>query len=367
MGQFEPIWVLGCMSGTSMDGVDCAAILTDGIEVFDFGGSASIEFTACDRKVIAAALGMWPGDDAGILAKAAEVVLLRHVHAITSYTGKIDLIGFHGQTVNHDPEHGRTFQLGDGAALARATGVRTVWDFRTADMEAGGEGAPLVPFFHFACAKKIGAKEPIAFLNLGGIGNVTWVNPEAAEPIDHGALLAFDTGPGSALIDDFVKARLGLNYDKDGALAARGVADTAVVERFLEHPYFSTMPPKSLDRNSFDSLLDRVATMPDADAAATLTAATVASVVSSAAQLPTTPSRWLICGGGRLNKTIMAGLRAGLGVKVDMIEAVGLDGGLLEAEAFAYLAVRRLRGLPASAPETTGCRHPVSGGRISDP
>lgn len=367
MGQFEPIWVLGCMSGTSMDGVDCAAILTDGIEVFDFGGSASIEFTACDRKVIAAALGMWPGDDAGILAKAAEVVLLRHVHAITSYTGKIDLIGFHGQTVNHDPEHGRTFQLGDGAALARATGVRTVWDFRTADMEAGGEGAPLVPFFHFACAKKIGTKEPVAFLNLGGLANFTWVNPAAEEPNDYGALLAFDAGPASAMIDDFVHERLGMKFDKDGALAAQGVADSNVVEHFLEHPYFSTMPPKSLDRNSFTFLLDHVAKMSDADGAATLTEASVASIVRSAEWLPTSPSRWLVAGGGRLNQTIMAGLRAGLGVKVDPIEAVGLDGGLLEAQAFGYLAVRRLRGLPTSAPETTGCRHPVSGGRISDP
>ncbi len=367
MERFDPIWVLGCMSGTSMDGVDCAAILTDGIEVLDFGGSASVKFTPEDRKVIGGALGMWPGDNAEALAKAAEVVLLRHLHAITSYPGKIDLIGFHGQTINHDPEHGRTFQLGDGAALARATGVKTVWDFRSDDMEQGGEGAPLVPFFHFSCAKKLAVKEPIAFLNLGGIGNVTWVNPTARDPQDHGALLAFDTGPASALIDDFMRARLGQDYDKDGALAAQGVADTVVVARFLDHPYFSTMPPKSLDRNSFGVLLDHVAGMSDADGAATLTAASVGSVVRSVSLLPTEPSRWLVCGGGRLNKTIMSGLRSGLGVQVDLIESVGLDGGLLEAQAFGYLAVRRLRGLPTSAPDTTGCRRPVSGGRISEP
>lgn len=367
MAEFEPVWVLGCMSGTSMDGVDCAAILTDGQEVFQFGDSAMHPFSADDRTAISAAVGLWPDSDFATLDRAAGVVLQRHIEAVRPFADKVSLLGFHGQTVNHDPDGGWTFQLGDGAALAQATGLPTVWDFRSLDMAQGGQGAPLAPFYHFALANRIGATEPVAFLNLGGVGNVTWVDPGRSAPDDPAALLAFDTGPASALIDDFMQLRRGLSCDKDGGLAASGRADRQVVDRFLTHRYFAQKPPKSLDRNDFAALLSDVQDMSDADGAATLTAATVASVIGSADWLPTRPSRWLVTGGGRHNKTIMSGLSAGLGVTVDPVEAVGLDGDILEAQAFGYLAVRRLRGLPTAAPGTTGCRVVTSGGRISKP
>ncbi len=365
MAGFEPIWVLGCMSGTSMDGVDCAAILTDGHEVLEFGGSSTIPFSPGDRAAIAAAIGLWPDGDFTVLDRAANVVLQRHIEAVEPFAGTVSLLGFHGQTVNHDPDRGRTFQLGDGAALAQATALQTVWDFRSLDMAQGGQGAPLAPFYHFALARRIGATEPVAFLNLGGVGNVTWVDPSRPAPDDPAALLAFDTGPASALIDDFMQKRRGLSYDKDGALAASGKVDRHVVGKFLTHRYFAQKPPKSLDRNDFAALLSDVQDKSDAEGAATLTAATVASVVQSADWLPSRPSRWLVTGGGRHNRTIMAGLSACLGATVDPVEAVGLDGDILEAQAFGYLAVRRLRRLPTAAPTTTGCRVVTSGGRIS--
>jgi anhydro-N-acetylmuramic acid kinase len=240
-----------------------------------------------------------------------------------------------------------------------------VWDFRAADVASGGEGAPLVPFFHFACARRIGAAAPVAFLNLGGVGNVTWVDPGAAAPEAPGALMAFDTGPGNALIDDFLAARLGLDFDADGAVAAAGRVDEEVLAGLAGHPYLARTPPKSLDRQDFHGFLDRVAHLATEDGAATLAALTVACVAEAARHFPEPVTRWLVCGGGRRNRTLMRMLAARANVPVDAVEAVGLDGDMLEAQAFGYLAVRVLRGLPTSAPGTTGVRLPVSGGRVS--
>jgi anhydro-N-acetylmuramic acid kinase len=251
--------------------------------------------------------------------------------------------------------------------LARDCGLPVVWDFRTADVASGGEGAPLVPFFHFACARSIGAAEPVAFLNIGGVGNVTWVDPRAAAPEAPGALVAFDTGPGNALIDDFLALRLGRAFDDGGAVAAGGRVDEAVLADLAEHPYVRRTPPKSLDRQDFHVYLERVAPLSTEDGAATLAALTAACVAEAVRHFPEPPARWLVCGGGRRNRTLMALLAARSNAPVEAVEAVGLDGDMLEAQAFAYLAVRVLRGLPTSAPSTTGVRLPVSGGRISRP
>ncbi len=234
-------------------------------------------------------------------------------------------------------------------------------------MASGGEGAPLAPFFHFACAKWIGAAEPVAFLNLGGVGNVTWVDPRAEAPETPGALLAFDTGPGNALIDDFLSRRTGRAFDEDGAVAGAGRVDAGVLASLAEHPYLARVPPKSLDRQDFHPLLDRVAHLSTEDGAATLAAVTAACVAEAARHFPEPPGRWLVCGGGRRNRTVMAMLAARTNAPVEPVEAAGLDGDMLEAQAFAYLAVRVLRGLPTSAPGTTGCRIPVCGGRIGSP
>lgn len=355
---------LGLMSGTSMDGVDAAVVETDGETIAGFGPSGFRAFAPDERAMLRAALGCWPGDPG--LAEVEALVRRAHAEAVAQ-CDQVQVIGFHGQTLAHDPQGRGTHQIGRGDLLARDCGVPVVWDFRTADVASGGEGAPLVPFFHFACARWMGAAAPVAFLNLGGVGNVTWVDPRAAAPEVPGALVAFDTGPGNALIDDFLRARTGQDFDANGAVAAAGRVDAAVLMDLAGHPYLARTPPKSLDRQDFHGFLERVAHLSTEDGAATLAALTVACVVEAAQHFPEPVGRWLVCGGGRRNQTVMAMLAAKANVPVEPVEAVGLDGDMLEAQAFGFLAVRVLRGLPTSAPGTTGVRLPVSGGRISRP
>lgn len=360
----ETVLALGMMSGTSLDGVDAALVETDGETISGFGRGGFRAYAPAERAALRAGFGLWPG--APGVAEAAAVVEAAHAEVAAGFS-EAEVVGFHGQTLAHDPAGRGTHQAGDGAALAAACGRPVVWDFRAADVASGGEGAPLVPFFHFACARRIGAGRPLAFLNLGGVGNVTWVDPRAAAPEAQGALLAFDTGPGNALLDDFLAARLGRAYDAEGAVAAAGRADPAVLARLAAHPFLARRPPKSLDRQDFHGFLDAVAGLSTEDGAATLAAVTAQCVAAAARWFPEPPERWLVCGGGRRNLTLMWLLAAARNAPVEPVEAVGLDGDLLEAQAFAYLAVRVLRGLPTSAPTTTGARLPVSGGRIARP
>ena len=355
---------LGLMSGTSVDGVDAAVVETDGVEIAGFGPAAFRPYGGGERALLRSALGRWPGDDG--LAEVEALVRGAHAAAVAGF-GDVDIVGFHGQTLAHEPRGRGTHQVGRGDWLARDSGRAVVWDFRTADVASGGEGAPLVPFFHFALARRIGAEAPVAFLNLGGVGNVTWVDPRAAAPEAPGALVAFDTGPGNALIDDFLARRLGRAYDADGAVAGAGTVREAVLADLSAHEYIQRTPPKSLDRQDFHGFLDRVAPLSTEDGAATLAALTAACVAEAARHFPEPATRWLVCGGGRRNRTVMAMLAARSNAPVEAVEAVGLDGDMLEAQAFAYLAVRVLRGLPTSAPGTTGVRLPVSGGRVSRP
>ncbi|MCP5085513.1 MAG: anhydro-N-acetylmuramic acid kinase [Rhodobacteraceae bacterium] len=366
MVEFEPIWALGLMSGTSMDGVDGAMVLTDGERIVEFGKRVFRPYDLWERTVISAAQGLWPQDDGPVLQKAKNVVEDTHLQTIGEFES-VDLVGFHGQTLAHDPVAARTHQLGDGNLIALNCQKPVVWDFRSADMDAGGEGAPLAPFFHFACAKWAGLTEPAAFLNLGGVGNVTIVDSAKAAPEEPGALVAFDTGPANAPIDDLMQQRLGKDYDRDGALAASGQVDDSIIAEVLGRAYFNRPPPKSLDRNDFADVLDLVAGLSDADAAATLTTLSAACVAQSQQHLETVPTRWLVCGGGAKNPTLMRELAKRLNAPVQPVEHIGLNGDMLEAQAFAYLAVRVLRGLPTSGPGTTGCREPVCGGRVTRP
>jgi anhydro-N-acetylmuramic acid kinase len=359
-----PVRALGAMSGTSLDGVDAAVVVTDGDRIAGFGESAYRPYTPSERAVLRAALGRMPGEPG--VAAAAEVVETAHAELLSGF-GDIDLVGFHGQTLAHRPDERRTHQTGDGAVLAAALDLPVVWDFRTADVTLGGQGAPLAPFFHFACARWVGATEPVAFLNIGGVANLTWVDPAMPAPEADGALLAFDTGPGNAPLDDFVMRRTGAARDEDGRLAAAGRIDGAAIDWLLARPYFLKMPPKSLDRDDFAGLAEAVAGLSDADGAATLAFAVAASVAQGLAHCPTVPSRLLVTGGGRRNPAIMAMLARTTEIEVAPVEAVGLDGDMLEAQAFAYLAVRVARGWPTSAPGTTGVAAPVGGGRLSRP
>ena len=354
---------LGAMSGTSLDGVDAAVVQTDGHVITGFGDTAYRSYTAQEAAVLRGALGQWPHDGLG---DVAELVETAHARVLSGFTD-IDVIGFHGQTLAHDPANRRTHQCGDGQVLADVLDTPVVWDFRTADVTLGGQGAPLAPFYHFALAKWMDADAPLVFLNLGGVGNLTWIDPSKAAPEDDGAILAFDTGPANAPINDLMMQRTSAPFDDGGAMAAQGQVDDTVITAFLDHPYFRRMPPKSLDRDDFASLSDAVADLSTADAAATLTAAVALSVAEGLSFCPKPPRQVLVTGGGRKNPTLMKMIAAAANAPVVAVEQAGLDGDMLEAQAFAYLAVRVARGLPTSCATTTGVKAAVSGGIISKP
>ena len=354
--------VLGTMSGTSLDGVDAAVLRTDGRSVQAFGPTGFRPYEAADRATLRAALGRWPGE-AGV-PEAECVVEAAHADLCGALPGAT--VAFHGQTLAHDPRGRGTHQAGSGARLADRLGRPVVWDFRSADVAAGGEGAPLAPVFHFACARWAGLRGA-AFVNLGGVANVTWIAPDADAPEENGALLAFDTGPANALLDDFVTVRTGGRFDEGGALAGRGTVREAVVDRFLAHPFFERTPPKSLDRDDFAPLLRDVTDLSDADGAATLTAASAASLAAGLALCPSRPDRLLLTGGGRRNPVLVGMIAERSGLRAVPVEEVGLDGDMLEAQAFAFLAARVLQGLPTSFPGTTGVPRPTTGGQVSRP
>jgi anhydro-N-acetylmuramic acid kinase len=363
---------IGLMSGTSMDGIDVAHLATDGETKVEPGAARTYPWSAADRACLAAAVAAAPRisgreDRPEPLAAAEQLVTERHAEAVERFCQEsglelaaIELVGFHGQTVLHDPERRMTVQLGDGRALADRLGVPVAWDFRAADMEAGGEGAPLAPAYHAALAERLGDK-PIAFLNIGGVANVTWVGGD-------GQLIAFDTGPGNALMDDWVRQKTGQSFDLDGRLASAGEPRRELVAAYLRHPYFGEAPPKSLDRNAFD--LAPLGGLSPEDGAATLLAFTVEAILAALAHPPAPPRRWIACGGGRLNAALMERLSAELAARGQSLvgaEEAGLDGDASEAQAFAYLAVRAVRGLPITFPGTTGVAAPITGGRIARP
>jgi anhydro-N-acetylmuramic acid kinase len=352
------------MSGTSLDGIDVAALATDGDRHAAVGPALTVPYPDAFRERLRGVLG-GAAAPADIAAVEADLTRL-HAAAIGEFRRRhpaieIDLVGFHGHTILHRPAERRTWQLGDGALLARLVGIDVVGDFRSADVRAGGEGAPLAPLYHAALAA--GIAKPVAILNLGGVGNVTWIGPRIEPLADEGdSILAFDTGPGNALIDDWVRHHTGRAADLGGELARAGQVSPPHVARFLEHPYFARTPPKSLDRDEFRDALPHG--LAPADGAATLTEMTAAAVAAASRHFPAPPREWLVCGGGRHNPALMAALARHLAVPVRPVAAAGWDGDALEAQAFAYLAVRSVRGLPLSLPTTTGAPHPVRGGRL---
>lgn len=351
---------IGLMSGTSLDGIDAALIETDGIDQVRTGPSLTRPYPADFRDALRGILGSTAPNDALRAVErrltelhAQAVAELRRIHGL----GEIELIGFHGHTVLHRPDEGRTWQIGDGALLARLTGVPVVSDFRTADVAAGGEGAPLVPVYHRALVAAL--PKPLAILNIGGVANVTWIGGHEDD------LVAFDTGPGNAPIDDWMRAKAGVGYDDGGRTALGGRIDRDFVGHFLDHAFFARRPPKSLDRDDFARF--RPDHLNAADGAATLAACTVAAALAACRHLPAAPARWLVTGGGRHNRALMNGLAAGFNVPVEPVDVMGWDGDALEAQAFGYLAVRSLKGLPLSFPGTTRVPMPQTGGRLDRP
>jgi anhydro-N-acetylmuramic acid kinase len=358
------------MSGTSMDGVDAALIETDGERVLGLGPTVSRTYDPAEqdllREALARAAGLSSRDARPApLDRAEEQVTLTHAMAALELldtnhiaASEIAAVGFPGQTVLHRPELGLTVQLGDGQRLANLLGIDVVCDFRAADVAAGGQGAPLVPIFHKALAEAAGLPKPLCVLNIGGVANVTWIGAD-------GELIAFDTGPGNALIDDWMRRRVGEPYDDDGHLARQGVADSRSLEALLADPYFRKKPPKSLDRNSFASL-ESVESLSTADGAATLTAFTAGSAVLAKKHFPQPAALWILSGGGARNGALTGALKSLLRAPVKLAEDVGWRAQHVEAQAFAFLTARSLMGLPLTFPRTTGVPHPLTGGvRVS--
>jgi anhydro-N-acetylmuramic acid kinase len=361
MPQGSPVKAIGVISGTSMDGIDVSIVETDGDTVVKPGPGRTFPYPDDLRGRLQDLIDDPARAQSEPLEDLDQAVTEAHVAAIRRFleeTGTspdaVTLIGFHGQTVYHRPEIRFTRQLGAGARVARELGIDTVDRFRHADVASGGEGAPFVPLYHRALASRL--DQPVMILNLGGVGNVTY--------IDGDTVIAFDTGPASALLDDFVLRRRGLSYDENGQLAASGMPHRKLVEEFMQNPFFDRPAPKSLDRQDFHARAKGVEALSDADGAATLAEFTIESVVAALRHVPRRPLRWLVTGGGRRNAHFMNRLRERLGVSVEPVEAVGWDGDFLEAQAFGYLAVRSVKGLPLSLPTTTGVPHPMPGGEL---
>ena len=361
MLQPSTVKAIGVISGTSMDGIDVSVVDTDGDEVVTPGSGRTFPYPDELRRRLQDLIAEPTRAKSEPLEDLDHEVTEAHVGAIRRFMDEIGLvakdvglIGFHGQTVYHRPEIRFTRQLGNGARVAKGLGIDTVDRFRHADVASGGEGAPFVPLYHRALASRL--DHPVMILNLGGVANVTY--------IDGDTVIAFDTGPASALLDDFVLRRQGLSFDEDGRLAASGMADRRLVAEFMQNPFFDRPAPKSLDRQDFHARAKGVEALSDADGAATLAEFTVESVAASLRHVPRRPQRWLVTGGGRRNAHFMRRLHERLGVSVDPVEAVGWDGDFLEAQAFGYLVVRSTKGLPLSLPTTTGVPHPMPGGEL---
>ncbi|MBG78560.1 MAG: anhydro-N-acetylmuramic acid kinase [Alphaproteobacteria bacterium] len=346
---------IGLMSGTSLDGVDIALIETDGFDYVKPVRSSFYAYSDDLRMAVKACFGQASADQ-----DVVDMITQAHVRAVRDFGERADIIGFHGQTIFHDPDHGVTVQIGDGQVLADACTMPVVFDLRSADVAAGGQGAPLLPLYHRARALQAGLDLPAAIVNIGGVSNVTWIGGASDDDV-----LAFDCGPGNALLDDFVKQRTGQSFDQGGALAKAGKVNEALVAQWMAHPYFDAPAPKSLDRDAWD--VRGVQDLSDADGAASLSAFTAAAILESAAHLPQMPAHWYISGGGRHNDYVMGLLRAGVDAPVDSVDVLGWDGDSIEAEGFAYLAVRSLLKLPISAPGTTGAPSPMTGGRLALP
>ena len=364
---------IGLMSGTSMDGIDVALLRTDGDGFVERGPFLGVSYDPAFRERLKTALEQAkaiknrqerPGDLAAIERELTQ----RHAAAVREFlqqnameAGAIDVLGFHGQTVLHRPDEALTVQIGDGALLARETGIATVYDMRANDMVHGGQGAPLVPAYHAALAANISnAKMPVCFVNIGGISNLTYVGAD-------GTVIAYDSGPGNTLIDQWVEAHAGIPFDQGGMIASEGHVVSELAERYLASPFFTAAKRRSLDRNDFLPPQGRDAEL--ADGARTLAYVAAASIIKSAGHLPVTPALYVICGGGRLNRVIMrdlAQLAAEHRATVISAEEAGFNGDAMEAEAWAYLAVRSLEGLPLTYPGTTGVREAVSGGVLTE-
>lgn len=354
-------WALGLMSGTSLDGIDAALVRTDGNTIFDLGPWLTLPYDEKLRTQIRESVYM-----RGDIAKIEQEMTFAHVDAVKALLKKaglkaqdIRVIGFHGQTIAHRPHEGITWQMGNGALLAQKTGIDVICDFRRHDVAAGGQGAPLVPLFHAAMVKHMDL--PVVVVNLGGIANITWIGRSETTGDDIMALdiMACDTGPGNVLLNEWALQHTGIPLDLDGKLALAGKINADILKFYLSDTFFSLYPPKSLDRNYFN--LTPLEALSKEDGAATLTAFTAAAIEAAQHYFPIPAKHWYICGGGRHNPALMQAISERLKA-VKPVETLGWYGDAIEAQAFAYLAVRSIKRLPLTLPTTTGTNRAVTGG-----
>ena len=352
---------IGVISGTSMDGIDVAAIRTNGTNDIQRIAGTTFAYQPELRDRIAALLQDHQSARYDPLESLEQAVARSHSKAVLAFlrehtisANDVHIVGLHGQTVLHRPDTGFTRQLCDLEYAADLLGIDVIGDFRQADVTAGGQGAPLAPLYHQAITG--GQPLPVIVLNWGGVGNITY--------IDKNTVLAFDCGPASAIIDDFVMRRTGNPFDRNGTLALSGTADDMLVARLMQNEFFRTPPPKSLDRNHFHDLIGLDENISTADGTATLTQFTIKATAAALVHCPQTPKTWIVCGGGRLNQALMEGLQKSTNIPVQPIENIGFDGDFIEAECFAWLAMRSLAGLPLSLPTTTGVPKPLTGGTL---
>ena len=362
----EILKVIGLMSGTSLDGIDAALLESDGEDVVRPGPSLTLPYDDETRALLRASLDTARAAVQGApvppsIREAERVLTEAHADAVKMLLGKaglvaadVALIGFHGQTILHRPAQHWTWQIGDGALLAQLTGIDVINDFRSADVAAGGQGAPLMPLYHAALARKSGLAQPLVVVNIGGVAQVTY--------IDGDVVLAFDTGPGNAPIDDWMERHTGKPVDEDGALARTGRVNDVALAGMLANDFFARLPPKSLDRMDFG--IGMVDALSPAEGAATLAAFTAAAIAKAADHFPQKPQTWVVSGGGRHNAFLMEELKAYVGTAVLKAEDAGWDGDGLEAHGFAYLAVRSRKALALSLPTTTGVKEPMTGGKF---
>lgn len=363
---------IGLMSGTSLDGIDAALVKSNGVDVKRFGKPYHMTYSKDQRSKLKRVLKEArkegsPTASNDLINDMEKQLTDLHVDAVMKVIElnglrreDVDVVGFHGQTLLHGPEHGWSWQIGDGKRLAEKLKIPVVNDLRRLDVEHGGQGAPLVPIYHQSLVRKCCNSFPVGLVNFGGVSNITWIGGDDATD-----LLAFDTGPGNALLDDWIRKNTDYIYDKDGVFSAKGTVDHDLINKWMSHKYFKTLPPKSLDRDDF--IVDEVNDLSLENGAATLAAFSVATIKEGAKLCPSPVKHWYVCGGGAHNPTIMRMLDSALTGTVEAVSALGVDGDYVEAEAFAYLAVRRIYDLPITFPGTTGISVPSTGGILNLP
>ena len=380
--KFKECWVLkngntqklaiGLMSGTSLDGIDAALIKSDGVHVDRYGVPHNRPYSKSERKLLKKALNEArlegrPTHENDHINHTEQLITDLHIEVVRALLLKndltstdIDVIGFHGQTLLHDPDEGWSWQVGDGKRLAHELDISVVNDLRAYDVAHGGQGAPLVPVYHRSLLAGRDVNYPVGFLNFGGVANITWIGGDGPDD-----LIAFDTGPANALLDDWIRSQTDHIYDQDGMFSSRGTVDQNLIEKWMDNDYFKKPSPKSLDRDDFN--VEDVKRLSLEDGAATLVAFSVSCVALASRHCPKAVNSWYVCGGGAHNPTVMTQLNDALGGTVEPVSALGFDGDYIEAEAFAYMAVRRVFDLPITFPGTTGISKPSTGGVINNP